>query len=156
MALPVKQAGVDYTANLQPDKVRPDPLPCVHQLRRRNLLRQTRHSPSNPGQTRHASTKPQHRRPPSHCRITTPQPQPHNHSPPLAAPPDWRTLCPIQVDFTTCKAPGGSQVASASINQGQQPVFWRELLAKKINTTTGEGAVTGRPGAPQADFERRP
>ncbi|TWB96361.1 LysM domain-containing protein [Synechococcus sp. Ace-Pa] len=69
-------------------------------------------------------------------------------------PPDWRTYGPIQVDFTTWQPLGGSQVASALNNQGQQLFLAVNCSAKKINTT-GEGGVWKTWAAPQADFEER-
>ncbi|MCT0201181.1 LysM peptidoglycan-binding domain-containing protein [Synechococcus sp. CS-603] len=69
-------------------------------------------------------------------------------------PPDWRTYGPIQVDFTTWQPLGGSQVASALNNQGQQLFLAVNCTAKQINTT-GEGGVWKTWAAPQADFEER-
>ncbi|NQV10598.1 MAG: LysM peptidoglycan-binding domain-containing protein [Cyanobacteria bacterium] len=69
-------------------------------------------------------------------------------------PPDWRTYGPIQVDFTTWQPLGGSRVASALNNQGQQLFLAVNCSAKKINTT-GEGGVWKSWAPPQADFEER-
>lgn len=109
-----------------------------------------------PAAAKPATAKPTAANPPAAAPKPTvaaakPQPKPDPNN---AAPPDWRTYGPLQVDFSNWRPMGGSQVAPA-LNSSGQPVFLAiNCAARKINATGEAGAWTSWED-PTTDFEEQ-